>query len=90
MCGGVHTTFLLCLGEERNKVLTLYCEATLDVAGYDLTVSLILCISGSNESKLMPLKVQVGLVGGLKVDCQLTTNCQLFLLWCLILVVDKN
>ena len=34
MCGGIHTPFHLCLGEERNKVLTLYCEAILDVAGY--------------------------------------------------------
>ena len=28
------TTFLLCLGKERNKALTLYCEAILHVAGY--------------------------------------------------------
>ena len=34
MCGGTHTTFLLCLGEERNKALTIFCEAILDVAGY--------------------------------------------------------
>ena len=33
MCGGIHTTFLLRLGEERNKALTLNCEAILDVAG---------------------------------------------------------
>ena len=29
-----HTTFLLCFGEERNKVQTLSCEGILDVAGY--------------------------------------------------------
>ena len=34
MCGGTHTTFLLCFGEERNKAQTLSCEGTLDVAGY--------------------------------------------------------
>ena len=35
MCGGTHTTFLVCFGEERNKVLTLSCEGIPDVEGYD-------------------------------------------------------
>ena len=34
MCGGTHTTFLLCSGEELNKVLTLSSEGILDVGGY--------------------------------------------------------
>ena len=38
MCGGTHSTFLFCFGEERNKVLTLSCEGILDVEGYDLIV----------------------------------------------------
>ena len=33
------------------------------------------------------LQVQVG---GLKVDCQLTTNYQLFLVWWSILAIEKN
>ena len=34
MCGGIHTTFLLCFEEERNKLQTLSCEGILDVARY--------------------------------------------------------
>ena len=40
MYGGFHTTFLLCLGEERNKALTHYCEAILEVAGYISTCTM--------------------------------------------------
>ena len=36
MCGGIYATFLLCLGEERNKALTHFCEAILEVTGYVL------------------------------------------------------
>ena len=34
MCGGTHTTFLLCFGGERNKALTLTCAGNLDVKAY--------------------------------------------------------
>ena len=36
ICGGTHTTFLSCFGKERNKVLTLSFEGSLDKEGYAL------------------------------------------------------